>query len=208
MNNNKRIRENDEYIDTNNKISKTDIIAPFDYNKVWNIYSKTNKYPHEITENHMTEHFPNSAVYFKHNDMNDTNTAVFGMVRLSCSYRTKNKGGPYNVVWRSSSDQITSKEHVMKNDGDGYFGINVHNCTYATIFYNGECIELVRNQNNWFIDNCFILPHEICSYDKPIIKTGDKHKMIVHTDGTHMTYNIIVMDSLPRRQIARICYPE
>jgi hypothetical protein len=56
---NKQIRENhnNEHLNMSNEIIKTS--TSFDYNKIWNIYSKLNKYPHEITGSHLLKLYPN-----------------------------------------------------------------------------------------------------------------------------------------------------
>jgi len=147
----------------------------------------------------MSKKFPGSGNYFDYHENNspDINVAVLGIIYLGDRQRTVNKGGPYDVVWRSSSDTITSREHVMHcNYGDGCFGIVVHNCTYAILKYNGEHITLIKDENNYFV-----LPYTVCSYDKPIINLSNINDTILYTDGNYMTYNIIVINMPYRRQI-------
>jgi hypothetical protein len=62
----------------------------------------------------------------------------------------------YDITWSTNVDHVTNNVCVINsyNSYDAFFNCIVYNVTYAKIYYNGECTDMIKND-----DGDFVIPY-------------------------------------------------
>jgi hypothetical protein len=101
------------------------------------------------------------------------------------------------VTWYSTTEQINNNKHIIRSSDDAYFNIIVYGATYAKIYYDSECIDMIKND-----DNTFIIPRTQigASYNNPMFCLCRFYdEIFVHTDGNKITRNNV---NVPRAKLS------
>lgn len=157
----------------------------YDYCVILNEYFKLIRCPFEITENNLIENFPNYKNDIIYADLkgNPLKIGIFGIVFFKDKWKNK-----FDTVFVSTKEKINHKIHGLSHFYDAYFDLIVYGGTYATIIYNGEHIEMTKDNNNNFMS-------KICTYDTPLFSHDTQFSSVfIKTDGQHITYNGILAD--------------
>ena len=105
----------------------------------------------------------------------------------------------YDITWSTNVEHLTNNVCVIDgyNSHDAFFNFIVHNATYAKIYYNGECIDMIKNN-----DDNFVIPYaQIGSTCTNPMFSHFYYNIEIRTDGNKVSYCDALIDR-------RKCYPQ